>query len=67
LANQGARSRINRLAASELSIRSISCSSAAIDAPDEAARIAAGASIYMRVLGTVHPRVLLEVGAAPQV
>lgn len=30
--------------------------------PDEAARIAAGAVIYLTVLGSAHPPVLLQVG-----
>lgn len=30
--------------------------------PDEAARIAAGAPIYLTLLGSAHPPVLLQVG-----
>ena len=33
--------------------------------PAEVARIAAGAAIYLTVLGNAHPPVLLTVGAAP--
>ena len=35
--------------------------------PDEIARIAVGAPIYLRVLGHAHPPVLLEVGEVPAV
>ena len=34
--------------------------------PAEAARIAAGAPIYLWVLGTSHPPVALSVGEAPE-
>lgn len=34
--------------------------------PDEIARIVAGAPIHLRVLGTSHPPVMLEVGAVPE-
>lgn len=34
--------------------------------PAEAAAIAAGAPIYLTVLGTAHPPVLLQVGATPE-
>lgn len=33
--------------------------------PDELARLTAGASIHLRVLGTQHPPVLIEVGQPP--
>lgn len=33
--------------------------------PDEIERINAGAPIHLRLLGTAHPPVLLEVGSAP--
>ena len=33
--------------------------------PDEMARLAAGAPIYLRVIGTGHPPVMMEVGAWP--
>jgi hypothetical protein len=33
--------------------------------PDEAARLAAGAPIYLTVLGTAHPPVMLAVGEVP--
>jgi hypothetical protein len=33
--------------------------------PDELERINAGATIYLRVLGTAHPPVMLEVGEVP--
>lgn len=33
--------------------------------PDEIARIAAGAPVYLRVIGTAHPPVMIEVGSAP--
>lgn len=33
--------------------------------PDELAAINAGAPIYLTVLGTVHPPVMVEVGDAP--
>jgi hypothetical protein len=32
--------------------------------PDEIARINAGARVYLRVLGTAHPPVMIEVGDA---
>ena len=34
--------------------------------PDEIARIVAGASIYLTVLGSNHPPVKLDVGDAPE-
>jgi hypothetical protein len=34
--------------------------------PDEIARIVAGAPIYLCVLGTGHPPVMLDVGDAPE-
>lgn len=34
--------------------------------PDEIAKIVAGAPIYLRVLGTVHPPVMLSVGTPPE-
>lgn len=33
--------------------------------PDEVERIIAGAPIYLHVLGTAHPPVMLDVGAVP--
>ena len=33
--------------------------------PDEIARINAGAPVILRVIGTAHPPVMLEVGDAP--
>lgn len=33
--------------------------------PDELARLNAGASVHLRILGTVHPPVMVEVGQAP--
>lgn len=33
--------------------------------PDEIARIVAGAPIHLRILGTAHPPVMIEVGDAP--
>lgn len=33
--------------------------------PDELARLVAGASIHLRILGTMHPPVMVEVGDAP--
>lgn len=33
--------------------------------PDELARLNAGASVHLRVLGTQHPPVMLEVGQPP--
>jgi hypothetical protein len=33
--------------------------------PDEIKRLNAGAKIYLRILGTTHPPVMLEVGATP--
>lgn len=33
--------------------------------PDELARLNAGASVHLRVLGTVHPPVMVEVGNPP--
>lgn len=33
--------------------------------PDELARLNAGASVHLRLLGTMHPPVLVEVGEAP--
>lgn len=35
--------------------------------PDEIERIKAGAKIYLRVMGTAHPPVLIEVGEATHV
>jgi hypothetical protein len=35
--------------------------------PDEIARLAAGASIYLTILGTAHPPVSLAVGNTPEV
>lgn len=34
--------------------------------PDELERLNAGARVYLKVLGTVHPPVLLEVGEPPE-
>lgn len=39
--------------------------SAWVPTPDEIARIAAGAPIYLRVVGSAHPPVLLLVGEPP--
>ncbi|NTG22034.1 hypothetical protein G6L00_16475 [Agrobacterium rhizogenes] len=33
--------------------------------PDELARLNAGASVHLRILGTVHPPVMVEVGEPP--
>lgn len=33
--------------------------------PDELARLNAGASVHLRVLGTAHPPVMLDVGDIP--
>ena len=33
--------------------------------PDELARLLAGASVHLRILGTAHPPVMIEVGNAP--
>ena len=33
--------------------------------PDELARLNAGASVHLRLLGTAHPPVMVEVGEAP--
>ena len=33
--------------------------------PDELARLNAGASVHLRVIGTQHPPVMLEVGQPP--
>jgi hypothetical protein len=33
-----------------------------IPSPDELARLNAGASVHLRVLGTMHPPVMVEVG-----
>ncbi len=33
--------------------------------PDELARLNAGASVHLRVIGTQHPPVMLEVGPSP--
>lgn len=33
--------------------------------PDELARLNAGASVHLRLLGTAHPPVIVEVGEAP--
>jgi hypothetical protein len=33
--------------------------------PDEIAKIVAGAKIYLKVVGTAHPPVMLEVGDPP--
>lgn len=33
--------------------------------PDEIARLTAGAPVILRVLGTAHPPVMIEVGDAP--
>lgn len=33
--------------------------------PDELARLNAGASVHLRILGTVHPPVMVEVGQPP--
>lgn len=33
--------------------------------PDELARLAAGAPVWLRVIGTSHPPVMLEVAAPP--
>lgn len=33
--------------------------------PDELARLNAGASVHLRILGTMHPPVMVEVGEAP--
>lgn len=33
--------------------------------PEEAARIAAGARIYVTLLGTQHPPIILQVGKVP--
>jgi hypothetical protein len=33
--------------------------------PDELARLNAGASVHLRVLGTVHPPVMVGVGDLP--
>lgn len=40
--------------------------SAWMPTPDEIARIVAGAPIYLRVVGTAHPPVLLMVGETPR-
>lgn len=37
-----------------------------IPTPDEIAKIVAGAPIYLRVLGTQHPPVMVEVGEAAE-
>ena len=34
--------------------------------PDEIARLQAGAPVYLRILGTVHPPVMLTVGEIPE-
>jgi hypothetical protein len=34
--------------------------------PDELARLIAGASIHLRILGTSHPPVMVSVGPAPE-
>ncbi|WP_309086424.1 hypothetical protein [Chelativorans sp.] len=34
--------------------------------PDEIARVAAGAPVILRILGTAHPPVMLEVGEVPE-
>lgn len=36
-----------------------------IPTPEEIARIVAGAPVHLRILGTLHPPVMLEVGDAP--
>lgn len=33
--------------------------------PDELARLNAGASVHLRILGTIHPPVMVEVGTPP--
>lgn len=33
--------------------------------PDELARLVAGASVHVRILGSVHPPILVDVGEAP--
>lgn len=33
--------------------------------PDELARLNAGAAVHLRILGTQHPPVMVEVGRAP--
>ncbi|NTH50493.1 hypothetical protein G6L09_05830 [Agrobacterium rhizogenes] len=33
--------------------------------PDELARLNAGASVHLRILGTMHPPVMVEVGEPP--
>ncbi len=33
--------------------------------PDELARLNAGASVHLRILGTAHPPVMVEVGEPP--
>ncbi len=33
--------------------------------PDELARLNAGASVHLRLLGTMHPPVMIEVGQVP--
>jgi hypothetical protein len=33
--------------------------------PDELARLNAGASVHLRILGVAHPPVMVEVGPAP--
>lgn len=34
--------------------------------PDEIERINAGAAIYLQILGTAHPPVIMQVGEAPR-
>lgn len=34
--------------------------------PDEISRIIAGAPVHLRVLGTAHPPVMIDVGQAPE-
>lgn len=34
--------------------------------PDELARLAAGAPVILRILGTVHPPVMIDVGEVPK-
>ena len=34
--------------------------------PDEIARIVAGAPVHLRIMGTAHPPVMVEVGETPE-
>ena len=34
--------------------------------PDELVALLAGAPIHVRILGTAHPPIMVEVGAAPE-